>query len=115
MRIEQQFRDTKNVTLGMGLSHNRSAGATRLQTLLLIAHIAQLALRLIGEAAKARQLELQFMSTGRKDRAEISVMTLARRLIASPALLRQLGDPWRHLLTLREQVANAIHYAAQSA
>ena len=115
MRIEQQFRDTKNVTLGMGLSHNRSAGATRLQTLLLIAHIAQLALRLIGEAAKARQLELQFMSTGRKDRAEISVMTLARRLIASPALLRQLGDPWRHLLTLREQVANAIHHAAQSA
>jgi len=52
MRIEQQFRDTKNMALGMGLSDSRSAGATRLQTLLLIAHIAQLALRLIGEAAK---------------------------------------------------------------
>lgn len=115
MRIEQQFRDTKNIALGMGLSHNRSAGATRLQALLLIAHIAQLALRLIGEAAKARQLELQLCSTGRKNRAEISVMTLARRLIASPALLRQIGDPWRHLLTLRKQVANAIHSAAQSA
>ena len=114
MRIEQQFRDTKSMALGMGLSHNRSAGAERLQTLLLIAHIAQIALRLIGEAAKARQLELRLMSTGRKDRAEISVMTLARRLIADPALLRQLRDPWQHLLTLREQVANAIHYAAQS-
>lgn len=114
MRIEQQFRDTKNPVLGMGLSHNRSAGAKRLQALLLIAHIAQLALRLIGEAAKARQLELRLMSTGRKDRAEISVMTLARRLIADPALLRQLRDPWQHLRTLREQVANAIHYAAQS-
>lgn len=115
MCIEQQFRDTKNVVLGMGLSHHRSAGIKRLQTLLLIAHIAQLALRLIGEAAKARQLELQLMSTGRKDRAEISVMTLARRLIANPALLRQLGDPWQHLLTLREQVANAIAHATQSA
>jgi len=114
MRIEQQFRDTKNMALGMGLSHSRSAGTTRLQILLLIAHIAQLALRLIGEAAKARQLELQLMSTGRKDRAEISVMTLARRLIASPTLLRQLGDPWRHILTLHKQVANAIQCPAQS-
>jgi len=114
MRIEQQFRDTKNVALGMGLSHNRSAGARRLQALLLIAHIAQLVLRLIGEAGKARQLELRLMNTGRKDRAEISVMTLARRLISHPVLLRQLGDPWQHLLTLREQVANAIRYAAQS-
>ena len=115
MRIEQQFRDTKNVVLGMGLSHNRSAGIKRLQALLLIAHIAQLVLRLIGEAAKAQQLELQLMSTGRKDRAEISAMTLARRLIANPALLRQLGNPWLHLPTLREQVANAIAHATQSA
>lgn len=115
MRIEQQFRDTKNVVLGMGLSHNRSTGAERLQALLLIAHIAQLALRLIGETAKAQQLELQLMSTGRKDRAEISVMTLARRVIAHTVLSRQLIDPWGHLLTLREQVANAIAHATQSA
>ncbi len=54
------------------------------------------------------------MSTGRKDRAEISVMTLARRLIASSTLLRQPSDPWQHILTLREQIANAIQYAAQS-
>jgi hypothetical protein len=115
MRIEQQFRDTKNAALGMGLSCNRSAGAERLQALLLIAHIAQLALRLIGEAAKAQQLELRLMSTGRKDRAEISVITLARRLIAHAALSRQLVDPWRYLLTLREQVANAIDQATQLA
>lgn len=115
MRIEQQFRDTKNLALGMGLSRNRSAGAERLQALLLIAHIAQLALRLIGEAAKAQQLECQLMSTGRRCRAEISIMTLARRLVANPALLRELADPWQHLLTLRRQVANAIQCASQSA
>ena len=115
MRMEQPFRDTKNVVFGMGLSHNRSAGIKRPQALLLIAHIAQLVLRLISDAAKARQLELQLMSTGRKDRAEISAMTLARRLIANPTLLRQLGNPWLHLPTLREQAANAIAHATQSA
>jgi len=115
MRIEQQFRDTKNLALGMGLSVNRSAGAERLQALLLIAHIAQLALRLIGEAAKAQQLELRLISTGRRNRTEISIMTLARRLVANPALLRQLADPWRHLLTLRQQVTDAIQCASLSA
>jgi hypothetical protein len=115
MRIEQQFRDTKNLALGMGLSLNRSAGAERLQALLLIAHIAQLALRLIGEAAKAQQLELRLRSTGRTSRAEISIMTLARRLVENSALLRQIADPWQHLLTLRQQVTNAIHCASQSA
>src|SRR5258707_3879082 len=108
MRIEQQFRDTKNATLGMGLSRNRSAGVERLQALLLIAHIAQLVLRLIGEAAKAQQIELQLMSTGRKDRAEISVMTLARRILSDAALRRRLVDPWCYLQTLRKQVANAV-------
>ena len=115
MVIEQQFRDTKNVVLGMGLSQGRSAGSQRLQALLLIAHIAQIGLRLIGEAAKSRQIELQLMSTGRADRAEISVMTLARRLIAAPELLRQSGDPWRHLHRLRAQVMNAVNCASSTA
>lgn len=115
MVIEQQFRDTKNVVLGMGLSQGRSSGSQRLQALLLIAHIAQIALRLIGEAAKSRQLELQLMSTCRTRRAEISVMTLARRLIAAPALVRQIGDPWHHLHRLRAQVTNALNCASSTA
>lgn len=115
MVIEQQFRDTKNVVLGMGLSQGRSAGRQRLQALLLIAHVAQLALRLIGEAAKSRQIELQLMSTGRTGRAEISVMTLARRLIAAPELLRQISDPWRYLHRLRAQVMNAVNCTSSTA
>ena len=70
----------------------RSRGCERLQVLLLIARIAQMAPRLIGEAAKAHQLELQFMSTNRTQRREIPVMTLARRVIDPPSLLRSLGD-----------------------
>ncbi len=115
MVIEQQFRDTKNVVLGMGLSQGRSAGIQRLQALLLIAHVAQIALRLIGEAAKSRQLDLRLMSTGRADRAEISVITLARRLIAAPELLRQIDDPWCYVHRLRAQVMNAVNCASSTA
>jgi hypothetical protein len=88
----------------MGLRHARSAGVMRLQALLLIAHVAAMAKRLIGEAAKAHNLQLQLMSTNRKDRPEISVMTLATRLIAQPVMLRTLEDPIAQLQQLRRQV-----------
>lgn len=108
MRIEEEFRDTKSLILGAGLSVTRSSGQRRLQALLLIGHIAQLAKRLIGEAAKAAQLSLQLSSTNRKTRPEVSVMTLARRVIDSPVLLRKLKDPWPFRHVLRSQVNDAL-------
>lgn len=113
MRIEQQFRDTKNCALGLGLRQTRSSGVARLQMLLLIAHVATLAKRLIGEAARACNLQLQLMSTNRRDRPEISVMTLASRVIAHPTLLRTIGNAWRSVERLRQQVSDAINLAAQ--
>lgn len=113
MRIEQQFRDTKNLALGMGLSQSRSRGQQRLQALLLIAHVAQLAKRLIGEAAKARQLTLQLMSNNTKNRNTMSVMTLATRVIERPDLLRDITNAWTHLKTLRRQATLAISHAMQ--
>lgn len=111
MRIEEEFRDTKNIVLGAGLALSRSQGQQRLQALLLIGHIAHMAKRLIGEAAKAAQLHLQLMSTCRHDRAELSVMMLAKRVIDSPALLRKLKDPWPYRHVLRSQVSAAINRA----
>jgi hypothetical protein len=111
MRIEEEFRDTKNVVLGAGLALSRSHGQQRLQALLLIGHIAQMAKRLIGEAAKSAQLHLQLMSTNRKDRAELSVMMLAKRVIDSPALLRKLKGAWPGWQGLRSQVSAAINRA----
>ena len=111
MRIEEEFRDTKNVVLGAGLALSRSHGQQRLQALLLIGHIAQVAKRLIGEAAKSAQLHLQLVSTCRKDRAELSVMMLAKRVIDSPTLLRKLKDPWPGWHVLRSQVSAAINRA----
>ena len=93
-QIEQQFRDTKNLPLGMGLSQSNSRGQQRLQALLLIAHMAQLAKRLIGEAAKAQQLALQLMSTNVRNHHTLSVMTLATRVIERPDLLCTTTDPW---------------------
>ncbi len=114
MKIEQQFRDTKNLALGMGLSQSKSRGQLRLQALLFIAHIAQLAKRLIGEAAKAKQLALQLMSNNSKHHNTISVMTLATRVIERPDLLREIANPWRELQTLRRQAVLAISLAMQS-
>ncbi|MEO8008088.1 MAG: transposase [Betaproteobacteria bacterium] len=78
MGIEQSFRDTKNLRAGLGLEVARSRSAQRLNILLLLVHLAAFVQRLIGESAKARQLELQFSATQRQNRREISVLTLAR-------------------------------------
>lgn len=81
MRIEQSFRDIKNERGGMGLSASRSRSGKRLDTLLLIGHLAGWLMRLIGESAQQCQMQLQFQSVSRLDHKEISVITLARRVI----------------------------------
>lgn len=110
MRIEQSFRDTKNERLGLGLARSMSHGQRRLQALLLIGHIATIARRLIGEAAQSMQLQLELISRKQASdhqRAEISVMTLASRVISNPQLLRKIGDPLAHIHRLRSQAASA--------
>jgi hypothetical protein len=108
MRIEQSFRDTKNLRTGLGLDVSRSRSDRRFEMLLLIAHLASFAQRLIGESAKERQLELQFMIARRANRREISVLTLARRILdIAPQHLRALR-PWRALTTLRTQAELAV-------
>jgi len=107
MRIEQSFRDTKNMRVGLGLESARSRSAARFEMLLLLAHLASFVQRLIGESAKAQQLELQFMASRRTTRREISVLTLGRRILdTSPHCLRQL-EPWRAMAPLAEQAASA--------
>lgn len=106
MKIEQSFRDTKNERLGLGLTRARSQGQCRLEALLLIGHVASIAKRIIGEAAKAANLQRELLS--RKSsrncpRAQLSVMTLASRIIAAPALMRQLSNPLAYLQHLRRQ------------
>ncbi len=109
MRIEQSFRDTKNLRWGQGLHITRSRTRQRLQTLLLIGHLAAFVQRLIGEEAKAHQLELNFMATRRKTRPEISALTLAQRIVRSisPATWLDGLAPWAAIASLRVQAINA--------
>lgn len=109
MRIEQSFRDTKNLRLGQGLHTTRSRTRERLQMLLLIGHLAAFVQRLIGEQAKAHQLQLNFMATQRRTRPEISVLTLARRILLSASPLDWLEPltPWAAIPPLRVQAIDA--------
>jgi len=75
--------------------------------LLLVGHLASFVQRLIGESAKQQQLELQFMSTRRAGRREISTLTFGRRILSTaPRYLRQLL-PWNAIPSLAEQAAYA--------
>ena len=108
MRIEQAFRDTKNLRVGMGLEVARSRSAARLQMLLLIAHLAMFVQRLIGEAARTAQLELSLSATRNRRYAEISVLTLGRRILdVAPESLNQLR-PWCALRLLNQQARAAL-------
>ncbi len=78
-----------------------------LEMLLLIAHLASLTQRLLGECAKQHQQELQFMATRRADRAEISVLTLARRMLNVGAIHCNSLLPWQAIPPLSEQAATA--------
>lgn len=112
MKIEQSFRDTKNERLGLGLTRSHSHGQRRLEALLLIGHVASIAKRLIGEVAKSMQLQLELISRKQAkhhQRAEISVLTIATRVMRSPALMRKIGDPLACLHRLRSQAVAAFY------
>jgi hypothetical protein len=81
MQIEQAFRDLKSERFGLGFSANRSKGKDRISVLLLTACLASFVLHLIGQAAKAQQLEPQFQSNTRRSRPVLSVINLARQCI----------------------------------
>ena len=95
----------------MKMNKNKVLPFMLLGMLLLIAHLAAFVQRLIGETAKHRQLELQFMATRRLSRREISVLTLGRRILdASPHYLNQLL-PWHAIAPLKQQAVRAYAVA----
>ncbi len=108
MRIEQSFRDTKNLRVGFGLCSARSRSASRLEMLLLLVHLASFVQRLLGESARQQQLELHYTATRRPDRPEISVLTLGRRVLdvafnARCSLTMKIADA---MTELRRQANN---------
>lgn len=111
MRIEQSFRDTKNLRIGFGLDSARSRSAPRLEMLLLLVHLAGFVQRLIGEHAREQQLELQFTATRRQDRPEISVLTLGRRLLDVAFKTQLRFNMTEAISRLRQQAGFAVAMA----
>lgn len=81
MQIEEAFHDLKSERFGLGLSACRSKQRQRWGVLLLIATLALFTLRLIGEAANARQLKFQFQSNTRRSRPVLSAISLALQIV----------------------------------
>jgi hypothetical protein len=81
MQIEENFRDSKSIPLGMGLEVSQSRSARRLHALLLIGNLAAFLLWHIGQLAEAEGLHRRFKATTRVPR-ELSIITLAKLLCA---------------------------------
>ena len=111
MRIEQSFRDLKNERLGLGFSAARSHSAKRLEVVLLIAHLSTWLMRLMGECAQKCQMQRYFQSVPGLDHQEISVMTLARRVIDAGAEWLNRLRPLEAVPLLRQQASAAYHGA----
>ena len=85
MQIEENFRDSKSIALGIGLEVSQSRSSSRLHALLVIGTLAAFLLWHIGQLAEAEGLHRRFKATTRKPR-EISIITLAKYLWLLPQL-----------------------------
>lgn len=80
MSIEETFRDNKNEYYGLGLKRSRSRSVERLESILLIAMIAQVLLYIIGKAAELAGYHRNFQANT-LNRRVLSYGFLALRVI----------------------------------
>lgn len=81
MQIEESFRDLKSHRFGWDFSSARSKQHNRLETLLMIATLATIAVLMIGTAAEDRKLERQFQANTVRKRRVLSLFSLGRRVV----------------------------------
>ncbi len=85
MKIEHDFRSTKNFKTGLGLNiygkHDIKQKPHRLAILLLLAALAMYVLWLIGLAAEAKKLHYRFQANTYKDKRVLSLIFLGLQVI----------------------------------
>ena len=86
MSIECTFRSLKSHQFGFAFEDSQSAGAARLQILLLIHALATFLLWLVGKLAEGRKLRPAYESNNRKDRPTISLLTLGAMVYTERAI-----------------------------
>lgn len=81
MKVEHDFRDTKDPKWGIGLRYTRTRDIRRLEVLLLIGSLALLMLWLIGLAAEMKRLHYQFQANTIKNRRVLSLIFLGKQVV----------------------------------
>lgn len=81
MRIEHEFRDTKNGEWGVGLEYSRTKNVDRLQLLLLIGYLAIFLLWIIGLSAEEKKLQYHYQANTIKKYRVLSLVYLGLQII----------------------------------
>ena len=87
MQIEEAYRDLKSYRHGWSLHLVRSRTPRRIEVLLMIAAIANVAMHIIGLAAEGLQIQRQFQANTTRHRRVLSLFVLARLAVARGILL----------------------------
>ena len=86
MQIEEGFRDVKSHRFGLGLNYHRTQSASRLQVLLLIAHLALIVIWLLGCAVILKQQHYQFQANTIRHKRVLSVIFIGLQMIHNPRI-----------------------------
>ncbi len=81
MKVEHDFRDTKDPKWGIGLRETLTRNPKRLEILLLIGMLALVMLWLMGLAAEMKELQYQFQANTIRNRRVLSLIFLGRQVI----------------------------------
>jgi hypothetical protein len=82
MQIEENFRDTKNNKLGIGLECANSRSVARFDNLLLIAALILYLLWVIGQTAIMKKIHYSLQANTIKNRVVLSTITIGREIIS---------------------------------
>jgi hypothetical protein len=81
MKIELEFRSTKNMQVGVGLDKARSRDEKRLEILLLIGALAMFMLWIVGLAGEYKSLQYNYQANTIKTHRVLSVIYLGMQII----------------------------------
>lgn len=81
MQIEETLRDLKSPAYGFGLRHSRTRDAARMDILLMIALLVQLAFWWVGFFGEAQQLQRHFQANTVKKRNVLSIVRMGKELM----------------------------------
>ena len=93
MQIEETFRDLKSPAYGFGLRHSRTRYAARMNILLLIALLVQLAFWWVGLYGETQQLQRHFQANTVKKRNVLSTIRMGKELLLRPPCVRIVVTP----------------------